>query len=186
MRDAENSVSITESSRVREAICRSLERRTSGRGWNWDCDVDVEAEVITSGSENGDGVFMFVFVFVSTPLTPMATPPAMLPFPDFVDALSGLTCCAAWSVFERPWRAARGGVAMGDLFVRRLEEVVARVAFLSWVLMVMEALKASYFITLSEGGRIGGVVRVRDVFVWVEVYWWLPCGLERAELSLRG
>ncbi len=33
----------------------------------------------------------------------------------FVEAFS-----SGWSVFERPWRAARGGVAMGDLPVARI------------------------------------------------------------------
>jgi len=36
---------------------------------------------------------------------------------DFVEAFSS----GCWSVLERPWRAARGGVAMGDLPVTRIE-----------------------------------------------------------------
>jgi len=91
---------------------------------------DIEA--LSSASEAGE------VEVVSAP-----PPPAIVPLPsrpDFVDALSGVTCCwAVWSVFERPWRAARGGVAMGDLLVRRLE---ARGAFFSWVLIVTEALGA--------------------------------------------
>lgn len=103
----------------------------------WDVDVDGAA---SSTSEDGD------VLVVSAPPPP--------PFPDFVDALSGVTCCcAAWSVFERPWRAARGGVAMGDLFVRRLVEVVvARVAFFSCELMAILEELGAFFIEVSAVG----------------------------------
>lgn len=95
---------------------------------------------MSSAEDSGEGVV------VSTPPPTVDVPPDIdTPPLDFVDALSGVTCdCAAWSVFERPWRAARGGVAMGDLLVRRLEEVVARVAaFFSCVLMVTKTWIAS-------------------------------------------
>ena len=88
-------------------------------------------EALSSASEAGE------VEVVSAPPPETALLPSRL---DFVDALSDVTCCcAAWSVFERPWRAARGGVAMGDLLVRRLE---ARGAFFSCVLIVTEALGA--------------------------------------------
>lgn len=91
-----------------------------------------DMEALSSASEAGE-----VEVVSAPPPPATALLPSRL---DFVDALSDVTCCwAAWSVFERPWRAARGGVAIGDLLVRRLE---ARGAFFSWVLIVTEALGA--------------------------------------------